>query len=221
MATVIHSGGDLRPVYVLFLAWVPLYAAYFFGWAVGLAQSALAGIACGYALEPNSGTAVEYAVVAIPLLVSPLALAVFLRRREHGLAGERIAAPEEFRKAQKREPIGRRAGGVAHEVNNPRTVIGGYAELLASGLVITGGSTQLEGMPELAEEVCGMQVRRGVPRQVGGLVDVVRSPMYATGVGLVLYGCSHQDARFFKIREQNVYGKVIGRMQRWLNDFLA
>ena len=58
-------------------------------------------------------------------------------------------------------------------------------ELLASGVVITGGSTLLAGMPEMAEEVLGMPVRRGMPRGIGGLVDVVKSPMYATGVGLV------------------------------------
>ena len=61
----------------------------------------------------------------------------------------------------------------------------GYEELLASGVVITGGSTLLPGMPELAEEVLGLPVRRGMPRGIGGLVDVVKSPMYATGVGLV------------------------------------
>ena len=52
-----------------------------------------------------------------------------------------------------------------------------YDDKLASGVVITGGSTILEGMPELAEEVLGMPVRRGAPMGVGGLVDVVRSPV--------------------------------------------
>jgi cell division protein FtsA len=93
----------------------------------------------------------------------------------------------------------------------------GYEEQLASGVVITGGSTLLQGMTELAEEVTGLQVRQGVPRAVGGLVDVVRSPMYATGVGLVLYGNAHLDARFFKIRDENIYSKVVGRMQKWLS----
>lgn len=74
----------------------------------------------------------------------------------------------------------------------------GYEELLASGVVITGGSSQLQGMVELAEEVMQLPVRLGQPRGVGGLVDVVKSPVYATGVGLVLYGARDQEsgARF-------------------------
>ena len=64
----------------------------------------------------------------------------------------------------------------------------GQENLLASGVVLTGGSTLLHGMPELAEEVLGLPVRRGLPRNVGGLVDVVKSPQHATAVGLLLYG---------------------------------
>ena len=94
----------------------------------------------------------------------------------------------------------------------------GYEDLLASGVVITGGSTLLAGMPELAEEVMGLPVRRGMPRGIGGLVDVVKSPMYATGVGLVVYGAKHQDRRLFRIREENVYKKVKGRMREWLEE---
>ena len=94
----------------------------------------------------------------------------------------------------------------------------GYEDLLASGVVITGGSTLLGGMPELAEEVLGLPVRRGMPRGIGGLVDVVKSPMYATGVGLVMYGARHQDRRLFRIREENVYRKVKGRMREWLEE---
>lgn len=94
----------------------------------------------------------------------------------------------------------------------------GYEDLLASGVVITGGSTLLAGMPELAEEVIGLPVRRGMPRGIGGLVDVVRSPMYATGVGLVVYGARNQDRRMFRIREENVYKKIKGRMREWLEE---
>jgi cell division protein FtsA len=73
-------------------------------------------------------------------------------------------------------------------------------------------------MTELAEEVMGVPVRRGTPRGIGGLVDVVKSPMYATGVGLVVYGARHTDRRLFRIREENVYRKVRGRMREWLEE---
>lgn len=94
----------------------------------------------------------------------------------------------------------------------------GYEDLLASGVVITGGATLLHGMPELAEEILGLPVRLGLPTGIGGLVDVVRSPVYATGVGLVLYGKEHEHSRFFKVRDDNVYGKVKSRMRSWLGE---
>jgi cell division protein FtsA len=95
----------------------------------------------------------------------------------------------------------------------------GMEESLASGVVITGGSTLLAGMPEMAEEVLGMPVRRGLPRNIGGLVDVVKSPQYATAVGLVLYGArQHAGSPYFKIREENVYRKVRHRMAKWLGE---
>ncbi len=94
----------------------------------------------------------------------------------------------------------------------------GFSEMLTSGVVITGGSTLLPGMTELAEEVMAVPVRRGTPRGIGGLVDVVKSPIYATGVGLVVYGAKHQDRRMFRIREENVFKKVKGRMREWLEE---
>lgn len=69
----------------------------------------------------------------------------------------------------------------------------GLADTLASGLVVTGGSTLLQGLPELAEEILGMPVRRAAPQGIGGLVDVVRSPIYSTAVGLVLYGARQHE----------------------------
>jgi cell division protein FtsA len=94
----------------------------------------------------------------------------------------------------------------------------GFQEMLASGVVITGGSTLLPGMVELAEEVVGMPVRRGGPQGIGGLIDVVKSPVYATGVGLVVYGARNQDRRLFRIREENVFKKVSRRMGEWLQE---
>lgn len=99
---------------------------------------------------------------------------------------------------------------VAREIRNS-----GFEDLIASGIVITGGTTILEHMPELAEEVMGMPVRRGLPKGVGGLVDVVRNPKFATGVGLVVYGKNNHEQSLFRVREEGVYGKVATRMKQW------
>lgn len=90
----------------------------------------------------------------------------------------------------------------------------GLSENLASGLVVTGGSTILQGLPELAEEVLGMPVRRGLPTGFGGLTDVVRSPIYATGVGLLLYGARQQEGLFIGGRDTSRRG-VWNRMRSW------
>jgi cell division protein FtsA len=64
----------------------------------------------------------------------------------------------------------------------------GFEDVIAGGVVLTGGSSKMEGVIDLAEEVFHMPVRLGVPRYVTGLVDVVRNPIYSTGVGLLLFG---------------------------------
>ncbi|HEY2996214.1 MAG TPA: cell division protein FtsA [Methylomirabilota bacterium] len=68
----------------------------------------------------------------------------------------------------------------------------GFQDAATAGIVVTGGSSIMEGVPELAEAVFEQPVRRGVPAEVGGLANVVRSPIYATGVGLALYGARRQ-----------------------------
>ena len=94
----------------------------------------------------------------------------------------------------------------------------GFLDFLASGIVVCGGSAIMEGVPELAEQTFDLPVRRGTPHGVGGLLDVVNSPMFATGVGLVLYGHDHAFDRKFTLRERNVYGKVKQRMKEWLGE---
>jgi len=94
----------------------------------------------------------------------------------------------------------------------------GLAGRIPSGLVLTGGASALAGMHELAEEIFEAPVRQGTPGNVGGLLDVVRSPMYSTGVGLVLFGASQQRAhktRGFRIRDDSIFGRVKQRMRDW------
>jgi len=87
-----------------------------------------------------------------------------------------------------------------------------------SGVVLTGGCSALEGMAELAEEVFEAPVRLGIPRNIGGLQDVVRGPMYATGVGLAIFGSSQEQGRGqsrFRIRDESIFGRVRQRMRDW------
>ncbi|MCF6267429.1 MAG: cell division protein FtsA [Desulfuromusa sp.] len=95
----------------------------------------------------------------------------------------------------------------------------GYGDLIASGIVITGGSAILPGMPELAEQIFNLPVRRGNPLNIGGLTDVVNSPIYATGVGLVKYGSMNTKVQNFKIGEKNVFERVTRRMKEWFGEF--
>jgi cell division protein FtsA len=94
-----------------------------------------------------------------------------------------------------------------------------YGNLLASGLILTGGSAILEGIPELAEQIFNLPVRRGTPVGIGGLVDLVNSPIYATGVGLVLYGSRNMAQSRFKVGEGNIFSKVTRRMKEWIGEF--
>lgn len=68
----------------------------------------------------------------------------------------------------------------------------GYEDLIAAGMVLTGGSSKVKGLVELAEEIFHMPVRVGVPQHVSGLTDVVQNPVFSTAVGLLLYGREHQ-----------------------------
>ncbi len=90
----------------------------------------------------------------------------------------------------------------------------GYEELLSSGIVLTGGSSMMQGMVELGEEIFHMPVRIGLPHYAGGLADVVRSPRYATAMGLLLEGASQlQQGRVAK--QNGSVRAVFGRMRDW------
>ncbi len=84
----------------------------------------------------------------------------------------------------------------------------GYEKSLNSGLVLTGGTSLLEGLEEVAEEIFDLPVRRGDPGGVGGLVDRVSTPDYATSVGLILYGFNRwQDKGLSKDRKKGLLTK--------------
>ena len=95
----------------------------------------------------------------------------------------------------------------------------GYDDLLGAGVVLTGGTSMIEGSLELAESVFNTPVRIGYPVGVGGIDDIVRSPMYATGVGLVLHGAKDRSPVRFKKGEIPIVKKITARMKRWFNDF--
>ncbi len=84
------------------------------------------------------------------------------------------------------------------------------------GVVLSGGCSALTGIAELAEEIFEAPVRLGTPQNIGGLQDVVRDPMYATGVGLVLYGANQdRGPSRFRIRDESIFRRVRQRMREW------
>ncbi len=91
----------------------------------------------------------------------------------------------------------------------------GFEDLVAAGIVLTGGSSKIEGLIDLAEEVFHMPVRLGVPQNVIGLVDVVRNPIYATGVGLLLFGHQNRAQRPFDPTTGRGARGVWERMKGW------
>jgi len=86
----------------------------------------------------------------------------------------------------------------------------GFEESTPAGIIITGGSSKMEGAVELAEEIFHVPVRLGSPQYVEGLIDVVRNPIHATGVGLLLYGRDSLDlGSYNKISIKN------GLLEKW------
>jgi cell division protein FtsA len=91
----------------------------------------------------------------------------------------------------------------------------GYEDLLAAGIVLTGGSSKMEGLIDLAEEVFHVPVRLGLPQYVSGLVDVVRNPIYSTGVGLLLFGHQNRTGKVAELPATHGFGGVWERMKSW------
>jgi cell division protein FtsA len=96
----------------------------------------------------------------------------------------------------------------------------GMDNFITSGIVLTGGSSLLHGITDIAESIFDVPSRLGTPRGISGLIDVVNNPMYATGVGLVLYGAKNQPEKKFRIRDSNIFHRVMTRMKRWFKDVI-
>lgn len=96
----------------------------------------------------------------------------------------------------------------------------GMDNFITSGLVLTGGTSLLHGITDIAESIFDVPSRLGTPRGISGLTDVVNNPMYATGVGLVLYGAKNQPEKKFRIRDTNIFHRVMARMKRWFKDVI-
>jgi cell division protein FtsA len=147
---------------------------------------------------------------------------------KHGCALRQLADPREVVEVQGTDGRESRQLSVQTlaEVIEPRVVElyefvlaelrrSGLEEMIASGIVITGGSAMMKGMVELGEEIFHMPVRMGLPRYVGGLSEVVSNPRYATGVGLLLIG-KRQVAQQIQVGlDANSFGRILERMKSW------
>ncbi len=91
----------------------------------------------------------------------------------------------------------------------------GFEELIAAGIVLTGGTSKMEGVVELAEEIFHMPVRLGVPQSVRGMSDVVRNPIYATGVGLLHYGLKMQGEGDMAFGSKKQEEPILAKIKRW------
>jgi cell division protein FtsA len=96
----------------------------------------------------------------------------------------------------------------------------GYLTHLGGGVVLTGGGSLVAGAADLAGEIFGLPARIGYPVRLGGLVEEYASPMYATGVGLVLHGASRESSEPFEMEAgEGAFTSVWERMRRWFKDF--
>ena len=91
----------------------------------------------------------------------------------------------------------------------------GFEDLIAAGMVLTGGSSKMEGLIGLAEEIMHMPVRLGTPHAISGLTDMVRNPIHSTGVGLLQFGHKHGPHRLSKELEAGGFKGVLKRMRSW------
>jgi len=104
---------------------------------------------------------------------------------------------------------------VAHEIKRA-----GYEGIVTGGVVITGGTSLMEGMTDMAERMLDLPARRGMPAGVGGINDHVGNPMYSTGVGLILHALHRQeDLGMNGGRNGRRMWRVVEHMKTWAREF--
>ncbi len=92
----------------------------------------------------------------------------------------------------------------------------GYRELVAPSVVLTGGTSLLEGITETGEQILNLPVRVGYPNTVGGLSEIVKSPVYATAVGLLLYGMKHTSSSSNGTKGyKNIFSRITQSAKNW------
>ena len=96
-----------------------------------------------------------------------------------------------------------------------------FADLMTTGVVLTGGGSLIKGAVELAEEIFDMPVKLGIPRGFSGLIDLARSPIHATGVGLVLYALSGDyeqlDGLFASSKQKSLWQAIVDRLRSFIS----
>ena len=91
----------------------------------------------------------------------------------------------------------------------------GFEDLLAAGIVLTGGTSKMEGVIDLAEEVFHSPVRIGAPQNVNGLADIVKNPIYSTGVGLLLYGLKQYQEKEGQELNRDPQIQIMSKVKNW------
>lgn len=94
----------------------------------------------------------------------------------------------------------------------------GFEDMIAAGIVLTGGTSKMEGVVELAEEIFHTPVRIGSPQDVHGLTDIVRNPIYSTGVGLLQYGLKQQNGGAIKGSKAQSPAGAFDRVKNWFQN---
>ena len=91
----------------------------------------------------------------------------------------------------------------------------GFEEVIGSGIVLTGGTSRIEGMLELAEEIFHLPVRQGLPNYEGSLSEVIRNPIYSTGIGLAQFGYANGNQLQKKAQQSSTVTSMLERMKSW------